>query len=123
MKPLWDREALIVARNYLAAGLLDLRPGDEILNIQGGEPITYEAELIHALRGHLEDVQLDVLREGKSISVRGQLTPAPLVTERSGVLVSGLLIGPSVFRDSAVLGNDNGLMVHDVEPGSAGDDQ
>ena len=50
------------------------------------------------------------------------MDPEPLITERAGILVFGLLIGRTALRDSAVLGTNNGLMVHSVEPGSVGHD-
>ena len=68
------------------------------------------------------EVSLTVTRAGEDILVTGRLNPHPLITERVGVLVSGLLIAQPVLRDTARLGDDNGLMVHDVEPGSMGDD-
>ena len=123
LEPPRDREALIVARSYLPYGLLDLKPGDEIMEDQGrANRIVNEAQLIHALRGRLDDVNLKVKRDGREIAISGQLPAAPLITERAGVLISGLLIGPPTFSDSAILGIDNGLTVHSVEPGSAGED-
>jgi serine protease Do len=117
-----DRDALIVARTYLPEGLLDLRPGDEIVGDPSGNSIFSETQLIDSVRGQLDEVHLDILREGQNILITGRLDPEPLITERAGILVSGLLIGRTTKRDSAVLGTNNGLMVHNVEWGSVGDD-
>ncbi len=117
-----DRDALIVARTYLPEGLLDLRPGDEIVGVPGDNYIYNETQLIDSVRGQLDEVHLDILRDGQSISISGRMDPEPLITERAGILVSGLLIGRTTKRDSAVLGTNNGLMVHNVEWGSIGDD-
>ena len=115
-----DRSALIVARSYLPSDQLPLMPGDEIVSANGDQ-IVNEAQLIHAIRGRLGDIKLTLRREGKERTIRGRLEPQPLITERVGVLVSGLLIGPRVYRDGAVLNADNGFVIHDVEPGSVGE--
>lgn len=121
-EPPLDRKALVVARIYWPKGLLDLKPGDEILAVGGRKThIVNEAQLVHALRGGLDQVAVKVKRRGKERMVLGRLEPLPLITKRAGVLVSGMLIGPRIFRDAAVLGADNGLVIHSVEPGSAGD--
>ncbi|MEE8515819.1 MAG: trypsin-like peptidase domain-containing protein [Alphaproteobacteria bacterium] len=121
-EPPLDRKALVVARIYWPKGLLDLKAGDEILGVGGRKNhIVNEAQLVHALRGGLDQVAVKVKRRGKERIVRGRLEPLGLITKRVGVMVSGMLIGPRIFRDAAVLGADNGLVIHSVEPGSAGD--
>ncbi len=117
-----DRSALVVAKSYLPPDQLPLMPGDEIVSANGApDRIVNEAHLIHAIRGQLGDIRLTVIRQGQEHTIRGRLEPRPLITDRVGVLVSGLLIGPRVYRDGAVLNADNGFVIHDVESGSVGE--
>ena len=117
-----DRRALIVAKSYLPPDQLPLMPGDEIVSANGApDRIVNEAHLIHAIRGQLGDIRLTVRRQGQERTIRGRLEPRSLITDRVGVLVSGLLIGPRVYRDGAVLNADNGFVIHDVEHGSVGE--
>ncbi len=120
MDPPLDRKALIVARTYLPADQLPLIPGDEIIGAKGWSGrIINEAQLIHALRGRLDDIRLKVKRKGKLRTIRGHLEPRPFITRRTGVQVAGLLVGPWVSRVRQNFGADNGLVIHDVESGSA----
>jgi serine protease Do/serine protease DegQ len=119
LQPPVDRKAVIVGRTYLPAEQLPLHPGDEIITANGlSNRIVNEAQLIHALRGNLDDIRLSVKRKGKERSVRGHLKPIPFITDRVAVLVSGLLVGPRVIRDGQAMNTDNGLVIHHVEPGS-----
>ncbi len=117
-----DRKAIIVGRTYLPPAQLPLQPGDEIVTANGrSDRIANQAQLIHALRGNLGDIRLGILRKGESRTIQGRLQPAPYVTDRLAVLVSGMLVGPRVIRDGQVMEADNGLVVHHVEPGSTAD--
>ena len=62
------------------------------------------------------------VRDGEAVSITGRLEAEKLITKRTAVLVSGLLLSPSTLRDAVVLGVDNGLMVHSIELGSVGHD-
>ncbi len=119
-----DRDALIVARTYLKANYLNLKPSDEILGVEGlPNRIINEAQLVHALRGNMNDIGLKVKRGGEETIVRGRLEPESLVTERVGVLVSGLLLGPGhMYRDNALIGVEKFLAIHSVKPGSAAEE-
>jgi len=110
-------KTLIVAETYLEPQLLDLRPGDEIVSVFG-EKVTNEGQLIHQLRGRLDDARIKVQRSGAHVSLSGRLSPAPRVTERRGVLFSGILFAHSGMRDKSVLGLGHDIMVHSIEQGS-----
>ncbi|MDH3703721.1 MAG: trypsin-like peptidase domain-containing protein [Alphaproteobacteria bacterium] len=117
-----DRKAVIVGRTYLPAARLPLKAGDEIVSANGGSGrIVNETQLIHALRGNLGDVRLGILRKGEKHTIRGDLKPAPYITDRLAVRVSGMLVGPRVIRDGQAINADNGLVIHHVDPGSTAD--
>ena len=119
-----DRDALIVARTYLKAKLLDLNPGDEILGVEGlPDQIINEAQLVHALRGNLNDIKLKVKRGGEEKIIRGRLEPDSLVTKRVGVRVSGLLIGRGhLYLDDTLIGFEKDLIIHSLKKGSAAEE-
>lgn len=115
-----NEPTLKVASSYLDESLLDLRPGDSILGI-AGDPrmLRNETQLIHALRGRLDDVALRVHRDGELIVLRGSLPPTPLITERRGLYLSGMLLAPLEVRDAREMHREPLVLVHHVEPGSA----
>jgi len=118
-----NRRELKVARSYAHDGLLKLRPGDIIKGVAGfAGPIQNETQLLHALRGKLENSSLTVLRDGTETVVRGRKLALPRVTERRGVYTSGVLFAPVAIRDAGEVGL-SGLMVHHVESGSIGEAQ
>lgn len=110
-----DADGLVVARSYLPKGALDLRPGDQVLGVVGGNaPVRNVQELQQALRGKADRAALHVRRDGRDLIVAGRLRPAPRLVARKGVAFSGLLIGPSAYVDLAELGLAGALMVHNV---------
>lgn len=118
-----NRKELRVARAYQHPGTLALEPGDLILEVIGqAGRIENETQLIHALRGRLDNASLRVRRNGAEVVVNGAKRPAERVVERRGVYASGLLFGPMVLRDAPEIGA-RGFMVHHVEPGSLGEAQ
>ncbi len=114
-----DGKTLTVAKSYLDPDLLPLQSGDVIREVIGvSAKIENEAQLVHALRGRLANVQLKVIRAGKEIVVSGRLRAASRVTERRGVYVSGILFAPFQYRDSGELRRSLTLRVHHIERGS-----
>lgn len=120
-KDLDERKVLRVARSYLGPGEIRLETGDIIQGVVGvNGAIQNETQLVHALRGRLQDAGLVVLRGGKEITVKGVIHAETPVTQRKGLLVSGILFGSLDMRDikEVKLGK---LMVHYVERGSVGE--
>jgi S1-C subfamily serine protease len=117
-----DYQRLTVAKTYLNDETVALQPGDIILRVSDiSEEIRNEGQLMHALRGRLSDFGLEILRTQRHITVTGNLRPLMSVTERQGIFLSGLLIGPTNFRDDRELNMGNhALMVHYVAKGSIG---
>jgi len=122
VKSLDDQAQLVVAKTYPRAGTIPVKNGDVILKVAEvpGE-IRNEGQLVHALRGRLDKVVLEIIRGEKQMTISGSLPPRMRITDRQGVYVSGLLIGTVGFRDNNELnmGNDV-LMVHHVSSGSLG---
>ncbi len=118
-KDLDDRGELIVGKSYLPQRELAIRGGDRITGVVGvpGE-VQNEGQLVHALRGRLNQFDLKVIREGREITLSGQLQPVEPVLSRRGLYVSGVLIAPTGFRDEKELNLSQPLMVHSVAPGS-----
>jgi serine protease Do len=115
-----DTGILKVAREVFPAGQLDLLPGDVIKEVVD-EPglITHESELIHALRGHLQDVRLRVLRAGKEFTLSGRLSPATKLLDRKVVYASGVILGESRRADALGV-SIGGILATYVEDGSLG---
>ena len=116
-----NRKELKVARSYAGDGTPGLLPGDVVRQVAGVDgTIENETQLLHALRGRLDNSSLKVLRSGQETTVAGAKMPMPRVLETRGVYVSGVLFGPITIRDALEIGA-RGLMVHHVEPGSIGE--
>ena len=109
---------LIVAKSYLDKDQLQLQEGDliqEVLAVPG--KIKNEGQLVHALRGHLENISLKIIRNGESKIISGKLEPENFITERRGLFFSGVLISSHTWRDQPEV-NYPPLFIHYVEQGS-----
>jgi len=117
-----DEGKLTVAQTYSSGGTLELEVGDTISAVVGvpGE-IRNEGQLVHALRGRLDDVELEVIRSGNRVTVAGRLKPAARVIDRNGVYAAGILFAPIGVRDGRELNLGQPLMVHSVEAGTLGE--
>jgi S1-C subfamily serine protease len=118
-----ENNELAIAKVFGKHHGLDLQEGDVVRRVSGTDgEIQNRGQLIHALRGRLDDIELEVARGDEDIVVRGWLASAIPVAERTGVLVSGVLFSGNPWRDSRdFVGGRPALMVHYVEPGSIGD--
>lgn len=115
-----EQHKLKVAETSLTT--IPLQAGDEIHGIVGiDEEIKNKGQLIHALRGRLNQVILRVMRDGKTMTLAGSFRPAMKILERSGLYFSGILIGPASVHDHNALSFGEPLMVHYVESGSTGE--
>ena len=113
-------DPLIVARSYLDEDLLQLREGDEILAVNN-TAVTNESELMHALRGTLDEVELTVQRENQVIRLNGRLNAAPSIIGRRGLYFAGLLFANGGFRDNAALEIGHDVMINSIARGSQAD--
>ncbi|MFQ6023720.1 MAG: S1C family serine protease [Acidiferrobacterales bacterium] len=102
-----------------------LREGDIIRRVEGvRDEMHNQGQLVHALRGRLNDVRLYVTRGGKDIVVSGVVPAAKKIAERRGIYASGVLFATNPWRDSEdFIADEPALMVHYVDPGSIGDGQ
>jgi len=113
-------DALKVARNYGDSQVLDLRTGDVIRGVVGGQGnIRNQTQLFHALRGRLDGFELRVQRDGREITVQGRAPAEPSVIASRGLVSAGILFGLTPMRDAAEI-RVGSLMVHHVEQGSEG---
>jgi len=114
-----DEQVMIVARSRLPPGTLDLRDGDRIMSlVSPAREVATETDLVDALRGHLDEVDLRVVRDGKQIDVQGRWPPAAAITARSGAWISGALIAEAEPLTNGLIVGSPALMVHYVSPGS-----
>jgi S1-C subfamily serine protease len=114
-----DEQVMIVARSRLPPGTLDLRDGDRIVSlVSPARGVATETDLVDALRGHLDEVDLRVVRDGKQIDVQGRWPPAAAITARSGAWISGALIAEAEPLTNGLIVGSPALMVHYVSPGS-----
>ena len=117
-KDIENRNKLIVAKSY--SKTVPLKEGDIILGVDGYPSDTRsERELIHALRGNLNNFNLRILRGKKNMTIPGKLMPHELVTEYRGVFFSGILISDLWAKDLEEF-NLPKFVVQYVELGSAG---
>ncbi len=118
-KDLDDRGELVVGKSYLPQRVLAIRGGDRITGVIGvPNKIQNEGQLVHALRGRLNQFALKVIRKGREVTLRGSLKPVESVLGRQGLYISGVLLAPTGFRDEEELNLNQPLMVHSVAPGS-----
>jgi serine protease Do len=125
LKDVDETNRLVVARIYEKNNNLRLHEGDVVRGVDGvpGE-IENRGQLIHMLRGRLQNAGLRIGRGDDELVVRGGLKPATPPTKTQGLYTSGVLIGPTPWRDfQELVGGKLGLMVHYVERGSSGDAQ
>jgi serine protease Do len=95
-----DKKQLRVAKTYLSAAQLPVKPGDTFRAVQGERgTIANETQLIHALRGKLDNFSLTVQRDGKEETVTGSWAAAPRVMARKGVHFSGIVFNTREYAD------------------------
>jgi serine protease Do len=114
---------LMVAANYEGLPVSwHLNAGDQIISLadEPFRPLRNQADLIHALRGKLGEVAINILREGESVTVNINTLPRPKMADWVGLHFSGVIVGREIMRDDA-LSNPNGeLIILDVASASTG---
>lgn len=113
-----DSTSIVVAEAFGAALELGLRRDDEI--IAAGHPLTPVDglhDLVRRLRGSLDDVRLRVRRDDKIIELRGKLEQHRV---RRGITFSGLVLGPTNFRDLSLQNLNHDISVQNIVAGSRG---
>lgn len=120
-----ETDRLVVAQIYEQGPNMPLREGDVVYGVQGvSGRVTNRGQLIHQLRGRLDDAALRIVRGDREIVVHGRFQPAKSPAEMRGVLTAGVLFASTPWRDlEELVSGKLGLMVHHVERGSAGDAQ
>jgi serine protease Do len=90
----------------------DLAPGDIILKVNAGNPINNFPELLSALRGQIEAVQLTVERDGDTLDVRSSIRVLPDPLSVRAINLSGLIIAESWRLDDFEANPEQNLLVH-----------
>ena len=115
-----EAAALKVARNFMPAGFLGLRQADVIKSIVG-EPgkIVRESDYVHATRGRLAHVELQVERDGREIVLAGKLPASERIVGKRALLASGVVFGRARAFDATEVNYAKVATCH-VEAGSLG---
>lgn len=71
---------------------LGIKAGDVILSVNGGPKPKNETQVLHAMRGALNDLRISIERRGSTISLKGRAEPEPNVLDQPGLLVAGMLL-------------------------------
>ena len=117
-----DRSGEYLLISEILDNLSPFRTGDKIYEANG-IPVSNPSQLITAIRG-LKKTKIAVKRNDKEIILNVRLQTMPLVTERRGLIVSGVLIGDKYTGGDSIL-NDivfnyrNYLSVHYIDYGPA----
>jgi S1-C subfamily serine protease len=114
-----ENDELVVARSFLSPQELRLQEGDEIVAV-GKQLVANKSQLVHWLRGTLDDLSLSVHRSNETIELHGRLDSEPHVVDRQGLLFSGILFAKASFQFTNIAGPGTNIMVHDIERGSEG---
>jgi serine protease Do len=116
-----DRKQLRVAKTYLPTNQLAVKPGDTLREVRGERgTIANETQLIHALRGRLDNFSLTVSRDGKDETVSGSWNAAPRVMARKGVHFSGIVFNTREYADLQESGLGRVFVAH-IERASLGE--
>ena len=116
-----NEEELIVAAVYKKQPVSwPLRSGDRILALAESpqKPMNNQADLIHALRGKVGDVQLVIKRGETKKTVTIKSHKRANLLDRVGIHVSGIVLGKSNFKDDEIINPENLFFVHDVADAS-----
>ena len=89
VEPLNDFE-LVISESYLGSDSIEFKPGDKVIRVIGQGPVKNEAQLVHALRGHLNEFSLEITRNGETKIISGKLDRSINYLNRKGVFVFNL---------------------------------
>lgn len=116
-------DRLIVAMPYQNLPVeWPLMSGDELQWLEGDSntKLRNQSDLIHALRGREGEVPVQVLRDGKSITLKLTAKSRPRLVDWVGLSFSGLIVGNELLRDAATSNPDGDLLIVDVAQASQG---
>lgn len=113
-----ESEILKVARAGRFGERFGIQAGDVIVAVNGSARPRNETQLLHAMRGHLDDLHIDVERAGQMIRLHGHAPPEDNVLDKEGVLAAGMLFNEFDERLAGELGVAGVNLAH-VERGSA----
>ena len=113
-----ESETLKVAKPGQFGKRIGVQAGDVIVSVNGSDKPRNETQLLHAMRGHLDNLHIDVERSGRVVHLQAKSSAEKNVMEKEGVLASGMLFNELDERLTSELGVE-GVDVTYVERGSA----
>ena len=121
-EPQFDLTELIVAKNFNGPQTVPLKTGDKILSIEGyKERIKNIGHLTDALRKNTKNVKIKIKRAGKTDTIVASFERAGLITKAKTVLVNGVVIGSTVYSDTAIFPFKLPFQIYSILPGSYAD--
>lgn len=111
-----ERDAVVVARVFDEEPPGGLRAYDRI--VAAGPalvPVRHEHDLVNALRGHLENAQLEVIRDDQTLTITTDIAPMHI---RRGIEFAGIVLAPFSYRDRTVTPAGHDIGVFTVAAGS-----
>ncbi len=121
-EPQFDLTELIVAKNFNDPQTVPLKTGDKILSIEGyKERIKNIGHLTDALRKNTKNVKIKIERAGKTDTIVASFERAGLITKAKTVLVNGVVIGSTVYSDTAIFPFKLPFQIYSILPGSYAD--
>ena len=99
-----------------------LKPGDRLIALGDGtsSEFKHQADLIHALRGRVGELELLVERDGEKKAVSILVKPRPELMDRIGVHASGIIFGKEELKDDESMNPGGLLLIHSVAEASIG---
>jgi hypothetical protein len=99
-----------------------LEPGDQLVSLASDLKIKFknQADLIHALRGSDGDIAVDIVRQGKSLTLNLAALARPRMIDWVGLHFSGMVVGKERLRDTGLSNPNDEIMILDVASASVG---
>ena len=117
------RDKLIVATTYDELPVKwALEPGDHLLSMASrpNTKLKNQADLIHALRGSEGDVAVNIIRQGKPLTLNLAALARPRMIDWVGLHFSGMVVGKERIRDSNLSNPNDEIFILDIASASVG---
>jgi len=118
-----NEDGLVVAVAYQKQPVAwPLKPGDRLIALGDGTSSEFknQADLIHALRGMVGELELLVERDDEKIAIPILVKPRPELMDRIGVHASGIIFAKEELKDDESINPLGLLLIHSVARASIG---
>jgi serine protease Do len=111
-----DRNAVVVAHEFDDDDSIGLQAYDRIV-AAGPDlaPVQHKHELMNLLRGHLEDAQLKIIRDGEELTLTADI---PAMQIRRGIEFAGIVMAPFNYADGSITPAGHDIGVFTIAAGS-----